>query len=225
MKRKTVVFYIENENKVISEFNENIPLLYLKIFIRDRTNIKNFDFYHKKKLLVNNTTPLYKFCQNKNQKTIKFFLKMKCETDRSNYQLETPNNENEIILTGRNKLRNKQKIKLYEEEISNAIEKNNELKNNINKYKENINECLKKENKNKEKYLSIENLLIKQKEEINLLKNKINDANRKYNILKNKSIEKENRIKKDLLKYHLKILKLLRKLHLTMIYIQDVQDG
>ena len=60
---------------------------------------------------------------------------------------------------------------MYEEEISNAIEKNNELKNNINKYKENINECLKKENKNKEKYLSIENLLIRQKEEINLLKN------------------------------------------------------
>ena len=201
MQRKTVIFQIEKGNKIISEFSENITILFLKIYIRDRTNIKNFDLYFKRNLIKNNAMPLYKFFHHKNEKSITFFLKIKSDTNKNNIKLKSTNKENVNIYTNRNKLKNKQTIKLYEEEISYVKEKNNELKNNINKYKENINECVMKENKNKEKYLSLENLLNKQKEEIQMLKNEINDANIKYKDLKHKSVEKENRIKENQLKY------------------------
>ena len=196
-KRKIVVFQIEKENKVISEFNENITILYLKIYIRDRTNISNFDLYHKGKIIKNNNIPLYKFSSSKTDKIIYFYLKPKQDNNKN--ILKSNKNENNNLYTIKNK--NSEKLKLYEKEISFAKEKNNQLINNINKYKENINEYLKKENKNKEKYRSIENLLIKQKEEIQLLKTEINEANIKYKDLKNKSVEKEIKIKNNQLKY------------------------
>ena len=201
MQRKTVIFQIEKGNKIISEFSENITILFLKIYIRDRTNIKNFDLYFKRNLIKNNAMPLYKFFHHKKEKSITFFLKIKNDTNKNNIKLKSTNKENVNIYTNRNKLKNKQTIKSYEEEISYVKEKNNELINNINKYKENINECVMKENKNKEKYLSIENLLNKQKEVIQMLRNEINDANIKYKDLKHKSVEKENRIKENQLKY------------------------
>ena len=194
-KRKTVIFQIGKENKIVSEFNENITIFYLKIYIRDRTNIKNFDLYFKGNRIKNNHIPLYKFLKDKKDKEINFFLKVK----NNKGKLKANNKENINIFT--NEQKNQEKLKLYEKEILSIKEENNQLINNINKYKENINECLKKENKNKEKYNSIENLLIKQKEEIKLLRNEINEANIKYKTLRNKSIEKENNIKKSQLNY------------------------
>ena len=200
-KRKTVIFKIEKENKIVSEFSENITILYLKIYIRDRTNIKNFDLYYKGNLIKNNNIPIHKFCKSKTDKTITFYLKSKICSESNRTQLSSNNNikVNYNIDTNRNK--NQEKFKFYEDEITLVKEKNNQLINNINQYKANINECLIKENKNKEKYNSIENLLVKQKEQIKTLKNKINEANKKYKILKNKSVEKENKIQKNKLKY------------------------
>ena len=196
-KRKTVIFQIGKENKIVSEFNENITIFYLKIYIRDRTNIRNFDLYFKENKVKNNSIPLYKFFRNNKDKEVKFYLKVNNDNEKN--KLKSINKENINIITQRKN--NKEKLKLYEKEIISIKEENNQLINNINRYKENINECVSKENKNKEKYNSIENLLIKQKEEIKLLKNEINEAKIKYKELMNKSVEKENDIKKSQLQY------------------------
>ena len=197
--RKRVIFQIEKNNKIISEFNENITIFYLKIYIRDRTNIKNFDLYFKGNKIKNHNLPLFKFSRYKNDdKSIKFKLKRKIENEID--KLKSNNNNNINIFTNKNK-KNHEQLKLYEKEIFSVKEKNNQLINNINKYKENINEFLIKENKYKEEYNSIENLLLKQKEEIKLLKDEINEANIKYKDLKHKSLEKEISIKKKQLQY------------------------
>ena len=198
--RKKVIIQIENNNKIISEFNTNITIFYIKIYIRDRTNIKNFDLYFKGNRIKNNNLPLVKFFHYNDNKPIKFTLKKKIvsETER----LKSNNNSNINIFTNRNKIKNNnEQLKLYEKEIFSVKEKNNQLINNINKYKENINECIQKEKNYKEEYISIENLLAKQKEEINILKNEINKANIKYKDLKHQSLEKEKKIKKNQLQY------------------------
>ena len=199
--RKKVIFQIGKGNRIISEFNENTTVLYLKIYVRDRINIKKFDLYLKGNPIKNNNIPLYRFFQNKNDKIIKFNIKINNENNSE--KINSINKDNNNIYNNRDKFKNKnkEKLKLYEEEISFVKERNNQLINNINKYKENISEYIKNESRNNEKCNSIENLLPKQKDKINLLKKEINDDNNKYKILKNKSVEKENRIKKNKLKY------------------------
>ena len=202
-KRKTVIFLIEKDNKIISEFNENITILYLKIYIRDRINSKNFDLYYKGRIVKNNNIPLYKFFKSQTDKIIKFHLKTKINSDSNSCKLISNYNGNNNIYTNQIKNKNKEKSKLLEEEILIAKEKTkkNEPINSINKNKANINGCLMKKNKNKKKYNSLENLLLKQEEQIRLLKNEINEVNIKYKSLKNKSVEKENKIKKYILQY------------------------
>ena len=202
-KRKTVIFLKGKDNKIISEFNENITILYLKIYIRDRINSKNFDLYHKGKIVENNNIPLYKFFKSKTDKIIKLHLKTKINSDSISSELRTNYNGNNNIYTNQIKNKNKEKLKLMEEEIPISKEKikNKELINNKNKNKTNINGCLMKKNKIKKKYNSLENLLLKQEREIRLLKNEINEVNIKYRTLKNKSVEKENKIKKNIFQF------------------------
>jgi len=198
--RKTVIFQIEKGNRIITEFNENTTLNYLKIYIRDRTNIKKFDLYLQGKPVKNYAIPLYKFFRNRSDKIIKFYLKVNND-NTDNDKLKSNNKEILNLHTYRNKYKNNEKFKLYEQEISFVKERNDQLINNINKYKANITESIKNENRNKEKYNSIESLLSKQKEKIELLKKKINEANTKYNKLHNQSMEKENIINQKKLKY------------------------
>ena len=200
-RRKIVIFQIEKRNKIISEFSENITIFYLKIYIRDRTNIKNFDLYLKGNKIQNNNIPLHKFFRSRNDKVIIFNLKVKNDADSDKNKLNSVNEGNNNIYTNKINNKNKEKLKLIEQEMSFVKEKNSQLKNNINKYKENINECLKKKTKNKEKYSSLENMLLKQKEEIKTLKNEIKEANIKYKNLKDKSVEKDQIIQKNKLKY------------------------
>ena len=198
--RKTVIFQIEKGNRIITEFNENTTLNYLKIYIRDRTNIKKFDLYLQGKPVKNYAIPLYKFFRNRTDKIIKFYLKVYTD-NTDNDKLKSNNKEILNLHTYKNKYKNNEKFKLYEQEISFVKERNDQLINNINKYKANITESIKNENRNKEKYNSIESLLAKQKEKIDLLKKQINIANTKYNKLHNQSMEKENRINQNKLKY------------------------
>lgn len=198
--RKTVIFQIEKGNRIITEFNENTTLNYLKIYVRDRTNIKKFDLYLQGKPVKNYAIPLYKFFRNRTDKIIKFYLKVNSD-NTDNDKLKSNNKEILNLHTYKNKYKNNEKFKLYEQEISFVKERNDQLINNINKYKANITESIKNENRNKEKYNSIESLLAKQKEKIDLLKKQINIANTKYSKLHNQSMEKENRINQNKLKY------------------------
>ena len=198
--RKTVIFQIDKGNRIITEFNENTTLNYLKIYIRDRTNIKKFDLYLQGKPVKNYAIPLYKFFRNRTDKIIKFYIKINNDNS-DNDKLKSNNKEILNLHTYRNKYKNNEKFKLYEQEISFVKERNDQLLNNINKYKANITESIKNENRNKEKYNSIESLLAKQKEKIDLLKKKINEASTKYKKLHNQSMEKENRINQNKLKY------------------------
>ena len=204
MNRRTVIFHIENEKTIISEFSDTITILYLKIYIRDRTSIRNFDFYFNKELVTKNSTPLRRFCKDKNQRNINFQVKIKNDKERNNYFLKlknSSNNQNINIFDNRNKYKNRTRMEFYEETINHAIEKKNELIKNINDCRLNINDCLMRENQNKEKFLNMEHLLIKQKEEIIMLRKEISDASSKYKVLKNKSVEKENRIKENQYRY------------------------
>ena len=150
--------------------------------------------------MKNYATPLYKFFRNRSDKIIKFYLKVNNDNTDGD-KLKSNNKEILNLHTYKNKNKNSEKFKLYEQEISFVKERNDQLINNINKYKANITESIKNENRNKEKYNSIESLLAKQKEKIDLLKKKINEANSKYSKLHNISMEKENRINQNKLKY------------------------
>ena len=75
IQRKKVIFNIDKEN-IITQFNLNTTILYVKIYIRDRLNLSsNFDLYYKSNLIKSNSLPLYKFFTSFNQKSIKFTIK------------------------------------------------------------------------------------------------------------------------------------------------------
>ena len=162
--RKKVIFNIGKGKNIISEFNYNTKILYLKIFIRDRLNLSSFDLLFNSIPIKSNSLPLYKFFTDLNKKSIKFVVKKK-----KNY----------------GKILN---IKLYQEEYLTVKEKNKKLMNNIKTYKNNINKSITKENKNVQRYKSLENLLLRQNEEINKLKKEIDEANNRYIKLKQKKL-------------------------------------
>ena len=162
--RKKVIFNIGKGKNIISEFNYNTTILYLKIFIRDRLNLSSFDLLFNSIPIKSNSLPLYKFFTDLNKKSIKFVVKKK-------------KNSGKIL-----------NIKLYQEEYLTVKEKNKKLMNNIKTYKNNINKSITKENKNVQRYKSLENLLIRQNEEINKLKKEIDEANNRYIKLKQKKL-------------------------------------
>ena len=167
--RKKVIFSISKGKNIITQFNLNTTILYLKIYVRDRLNLSSdFDLFYNSKPIKINSLPLYKFFKDLNQKSIKFTIK------------KGKNQENK---------ENKQNIKLYEKEYLTKKETNNKLMNNIQTYKNNINRAIANENKNIQKYKSLENLLLQQNEEINKLKNEIYEANNRYIRLKQKRIK------------------------------------
>ena len=79
--RKTVIFYINKAKKIITQFNLNTTILYLKIYIRDTLNSSDFDLYYNSKPIKNNSLPLYKLFNRQNEKSIKFILKNKLKTN------------------------------------------------------------------------------------------------------------------------------------------------
>ena len=162
--RKKVIFNIGKGKNIISEFNFNTTILYLKIFIRDRLNLSSFDLLFNSIPIKSNSLPLYKFFTDLNKKSIKFVVKKK-------------KNSGKIL-----------NIKLYQEEYLTVKEKNKKLMNNIKTYKNNINKSITKENKNVQRYKSLENLLLRQNEEINKLKKEIDEANNRYIKLKQKKL-------------------------------------
>ena len=162
--RKKVIFNIGKNKNIISEFNFNTTILYLKIFIRDRLNLSSFDLLFNSIPIKSNSLPLYKFFTDLDKKSIKFMVKKKKNTGK--------------ILN----------IKLYQEEYLTVKEKNQKLMNNIKTYKNNINKSITKENKNVQRYKSLENLLLRQNEEINKLKKEIDEANNRYIRLKQKKL-------------------------------------
>ena len=160
--RKKVIFNLGNGKSIINEFNLNTTILFIKIYIRDRLNISNFDLLYNSNPIKSNSIPLYRFFTNINKKSIKFTIKQ------------------------RKSIENKINIKLYEKEYTKIKNTNIKLMNNIKTYKNNISQVTIKENKNIQRYKSLENLLLKQNEEINRLKKEINDANNRYIRLKQK---------------------------------------
>ena len=160
--RKKVIFNLGNGKSIINEFNLNTTILFIKIYIRDRLNISNFDLLYNSNPIKSNSIPLYRFFTNINKKSIKFTIKQ------------------------RKSIENKINIKLYEKEYTKIKNTNIKLMNNIKTYKNNISQVTIKENKNIQRYKSLENLLLRQNEEINRLKKEINDANNRYIKLKQK---------------------------------------
>ena len=160
--RKKVIFNLGNGKSIINEFNLNTTILFIKIYIRDRLNISNFDLLYNSNPIKLNSIPLYRFFTNINKKSIKFTIKQ------------------------RKSIENKINIKLYEKEYTKIKNTNIKLMNNIKTYKNNISQVTIKENTNIQRYKSLENLLLRQNEEINRLKKEINDANNRYIKLKQK---------------------------------------
>ena len=160
--RKKVIFNLGNGKSIINEFNLNTTILFIKIYIRDRLNISNFDLLYNSNPIKSNSIPLYRFFTNINKKSIKFTIKQ------------------------RKSIEDKINIKLYEKEYTKIKNTNIKLMNNIKTYKNNISQVTIKENKNIQRYKSLENLLLRQNEEINRLKKEINDANNRYVKLKQK---------------------------------------
>ena len=160
--RKKVIFNLGNGKSIINEFNLNTTILFIKIYIRDRLNISNFDLLYNSNPIKSNSIPLYRFFTNINKKSIKFTIKQ------------------------RKSIENKINLKLYEKEYTKIKNTNIKLMNNIKTYKNNISQVTIKENKNIQRYKSLENLLLRQNEEINRLKKEINDANNRYIKLKQK---------------------------------------
>ena len=164
--RKKVIFIIGKNKNITTQFNLNTTILYLKIYIRDRLNLTSkFDLLYNSHPIKINSLPLYKFFKDLNQKSIKFTIKFKNDSD------------------------NKVNIKLYEKEYLTKKETNNKLMNNIKTYKTNITKANEKENKNMQRYKSLENLLKRQNEEINKLKQDINEANNRYIKLKQNKLK------------------------------------
>ena len=158
--RKKVIFNYGNGKCITNEFNLNTTILYIKIYIRDRLNISNFDLLYNSHLIKSNSIPLYKYFNDLNKKSIKLTIRQRENID------------------------NRININLYEKEYAKMKTTNIKLMNNIKTYKNNINQVTQKENKNIKRYKSLENLLIQQNEEINRLKKEINDANNRYIKLK-----------------------------------------
>ena len=158
--RKKVIFNYGNGKSITTEFNLNTTILYIKIYIRDRLNISNFDLLYNSHLIKSNSTPLYKYFNDFNKKSIKLTIRQRENID------------------------NRININLYEKEYAKMKTTNIKLMNNIKTYKNNINQVTQKENQNIKRFRSLENLLIQQNEEINRLKKEINDANNRYIKLK-----------------------------------------
>ena len=163
--RKKVIFNYGNGKCITNEFNLNTTILYIKIYIRDRLNISNFDLLYNSHLIKSNSIPLYKYFNDLNKKSIKLTIRQRENID------------------------NRININLYEKEYAKMKATNIKLMNNIKTYKNNINQVTQKENKNIKRYKSLENLLIQQNEEINRLKKEINDANNRYIKLKQNKLK------------------------------------
>ena len=163
--RKKVIFNYGNGKCITNEFNLNTTILYIKIYIRDRLNITNFDLLYNSHLIKSNSIPLYKYFNDLNKKSIKLTIRQRENID------------------------NRININLYEKEYAKMKTTNIKLMNNIKTYKNNINQVTQKENKNIKRYKSLENLLIQQNEEINRLKKEINDANNRYIKLKQNKLK------------------------------------
>ena len=163
--RKKVIFNYGNGKCITNEFNLNTTILYIKIYIRDRLNISNFDLLYNTHLIKSNSIPLYKYFNDLNKKSIKLTIRQRENID------------------------NRININLYEKEYAKMKTTNIKLMNNIKTYKNNINQVTQKENKNIKRYKSLENLLIQQNEEINRLKKEINDANNRYIKLKQNKLK------------------------------------
>ena len=163
--RKKVIFNYGNGKCITNEFNLNTTILYIKIYIRDRLNISNFDLLYNSHLIKSNSIPLYKYFNDLNKKSIKLTIRQRENID------------------------NRININLYEKEYAKMKTTNIKLMNNIKTYKNNINQITQKENKNIKRYKSLENLLIQQNEEINRLKKEINDANNRYIKLKQNKLK------------------------------------
>ena len=134
--RKKVIFNLGNGKSIINEFNLNTTILFIKIYIRDRLNISNFDLLYNSNPIKSNSIPLYRFFTNINKKSIKFTIKQ------------------------RKSIENKINLKLYEKEYTKIKNTNIKLMNNIKTYKNNINQVTQKENQNIKRFRSLENLLI-----------------------------------------------------------------
>ena len=163
--RKKVIFNYGNGKCITNEFNLNTTILYIKIYIRDRLNISNFDLLYNSHLIKSNSIPLYRYFTDLNKKSIKLTIRQRENID------------------------NRININLYEKEYAKMKTTNIKLMNNIKTYKNNINQIAQKENKNIKRYKSLENLLIQQNEEINRLKKEINDANNRYIKLKQNKLK------------------------------------
>lgn len=202
--RKKVIFNLGNGKSIINEFNLNTTILYIKIYIRDRLNIPNFDLLYNSNPIKSNSIPLYKFFTNKNKKSIKFTIKQ------------------------RKSIENKINIKLYEKEYTKIKNTNIKLMNNIKTYKNNINQVTIKENKNIQRYKSLENLLLRQNEEINRLKKEINDANNRYIKLKQKKLNLkyiESNSNFSIISSNLKIPKCLSMESFNTMYLNNSKNN
>ena len=202
--RKKVIFNYGNGKCITNEFNLNTTILYIKIYIRDRLNISNFDLLYNSHLIKSNSIPLYKYFNDLNKKSIKLTIRQRENID------------------------NRININLYEKEYAKMKTTNIKLMNNIKTYKNNINQVTQKENKNIKRYKSLENLLIQQNEEINRLKKEINDANNRYiklkqNKLKSDYIESNNNF--SIIPSNLKLHKCLSMESFNAMYLNNSKSN
>lgn len=189
--KKTVIFIINSEKQVFTEFNANTNIFSLKKYISQHLNNKYIDILYNGHI-VNNELNLNYLC-GYNDKIKRLFFQVINKKEAKRIKEE------------------EKKINNYKKEIIEIKNNNLNLNNDLLKLKKENNEK-NLENKNFEtKYENINEIYQKQEKEINELKseltkindniNEINDKNKylienynKFEIISNKKLKKSNSI-------------------------------
>ena len=195
--KKTVVFIINSEKMIFTEFNDNTKIKTLKKYIRQHLNNKYIDLLYNGHI-INNELNLNDLCKY-NQKIKRLFLQVI------------------NILEAKRKKEEENKIKNYKKEINELKNNNLNLSNELLKLKKENSEKKLENNNSAQKCKNINEIYQKQEKEINELKseltkikdniNEINNINininkskyliennNKFEIISNKTIKKSNSI-------------------------------
>ena len=192
--KKTVIFIINSEKQIFTEFNENTNILSLKKYVAQHLNNKYIDLLYNGQI-VNNKLNLNDLCRD-NEKIKRLFFQVISKKDVKRIKDEEKkikNYKKEINKIKNNNLNlNNELLKLKKENSEKKIEN----QNNAEKFK-NINEIYEKQEK---EINELKNELIKIKDNINEInnininKNKYLIENNEFEIISNKKIKKSNSI-------------------------------
>ena len=193
--KKSVIFLINSQKQIFTEFTENTTILSLRKYIIHYLNNKNIDILFDGHS-VNNDLNLNDLCRN-NKKIKRLFFQVINKKEAKRVKEE------------------EKKIKIYKNEIKEINYNNYNLNNELLKLKKENSEKILENKNTTEKYKKINDIYEKQENEINELKKeliKINDdikeinsintisktllieENNKFEIISNNKIKKSNSI-------------------------------